>query len=115
MGPPWEDFVTTTMTLNDSTARRRRPRGKEAGGKQKKRPADERCELVSHRGANLSASLALGVVDDITSCLAGIKATRKLLEDACIGSLAKKCKRGPCLRQTGFAALKDDNEKSGPG
>lgn len=103
------------MTLNDSTARRRRPRGKEAGGKQKKRPADERCaELVSHRGANLSASLALGVVDDITSCMAGMKATRKLLEDACIGSLAKKCKRGPCLRQTGFPALKDDNEKSGP-
>jgi hypothetical protein len=43
-----------------------------------------------------------------------MKASGKLLEDACIGGLARKCNRDPCLRQTGFAVLKDDDE-SGPG
>jgi hypothetical protein len=56
-------------------------------------------------GLIFAAPPALGVVDDITSCLAGVKASRKLLEDACGVGLARK------VQERSFAALQDDHEK----
>jgi hypothetical protein len=56
-------------------------------------------------GLIFAAPPAPSVVNDITSCLAGVTASRKLLEDACGGGLARK------VQQWFFAALHYDNEK----